>query len=115
MANIKRTPTEDPVIDRIEELLKLHKKTKKDLLAFLGLESSMFTKWRYEGGKSYMKYIVDISNYLHVSVEYLLNGISESDTMIYVDKEELNLIKSYRILDSYKKELVINLVNVISA
>ena len=57
MANIKRTPTEDPVIDRIEEMLKLHKKTKKELLEYIGIDSSMFTTWRYANGKSYMKYI----------------------------------------------------------
>ena len=34
MSNIKRTPTEDPVIDRIEDLLKLNKKNEK---GFVGI------------------------------------------------------------------------------
>lgn len=108
MANIKRTPTEDPVIDRIEEMLKFHNKTKKELLAYLGIDSSLFTTWRYANGKSYMKYINRISDFLGVSVGFLLNGTPDKDTMLYVEEDEMTLIKLYRILDSHKKELLID-------
>jgi len=108
MANIKRQPTEDPVIDRIEEMLKYHKKTKKELLEYIGIDSSMFTTWRYANGKSYMKYINAISDFLGVSVEYLLNGTPDEDRMLFMEQDEIALIKLYRILDSHKKELLID-------
>ena len=37
MSNIKRNPTDNPVIDRIEEALKNNKKTKKEMLSYLVL------------------------------------------------------------------------------
>ena len=115
MANIKRTPTEDPVIDRIEEMLKLHKKTKKELLEYIGIDSSMFTTWRYANGKSYMKYINGISDFLGVSVGFLLNGTPDEDTMLYVEQDEMALIKLYRILDTHKKELLLDVAKSFSS
>lgn len=114
MSNIKRTPTEDPIVDRIEELLKIQKKTKKGLMEYLGLETSIFTLWRYVNGKSYMKHIDKISEYLGVNVNYLLYGDQSEQTIVVEEKQEIDLIKYFRVLDSAKKESILNLLKSIT-
>ena len=103
MSNIKRIPTEDPVVDRIEEILKIQNKTQKEMMTYIGIDSSTFTTWRYANGKSYMKHIQGISDLLGVSTSFLLNGTPDEERMLYVEEDEMTLIKLYRILDSHKK------------
>ena len=115
MSNIKRTPSDNPVIDRIEETLKLRKKTKKELLEYLGLNTSTFTMWRYANGKSYTKYIDKISDFLQVSIDYLLYGTEDNSTILKVDADEMIIIKCYRTLDLHKKQLLRDLAETISS
>ena len=56
MANIRRVPCEDPIIDRIEQELKVQKKTKKELLGYLGMQETNFTNLKYRNSKAYMKH-----------------------------------------------------------
>ena len=113
MANIKRTPSGDPVITRIEELLKSQKRTKKELTDYIGINNTNFSKWKYENSKSYMKYLGEIAEFLGVSANYLLEGSPENSINVS-DESEMKLIQIYRKLDSHKKELLIDLAEIMS-
>ena len=115
MANVKRTPSGDPVIAQIEDLLKTQRKTKKELTEYLGINSTNFSMWKYENSKSYMKYIVKIAEFLGVSVNYLLENDSSQEYSIELsDMSEIRLIQIYRNFDSHKKELLLDLVETMS-
>ena len=111
MSNIKRIPSENPVIDRIEALLAEQNKQKKDLLSYLGLGDSVFTKWRYNNGKSYLKYISEISDYFGVSQSYILSGDNDEFKCSDLTKDEQYLINRYRLLDPHKQKVLIEVAN----
>ena len=115
MANIKRTPSGDPVITRIEELLKSQKRTKKELTDYIGINNTYFSMWKYENSKSYMKYLGKIAEFLGVSANYLLGEETISDNTINVSEEsEIKLIQIYRKFDPHKKKLLIDLMETMS-
>ena len=115
MSNIKRTPSGDPVITRIEELLKAQKKTKRELTDYLGIHNSNFSLWKYENSKSYMKYIIKISEFLGVSTTMLLENQQSSPEVIKLsDTSEIKLIRIYRNLDSHKKEILLDFLETMS-
>lgn len=59
------------ILNRILLLLETNNKTQKELMAHLGLEKSTFTAWKGGKNNSYMKYLPQIADYFHVSVDWL--------------------------------------------
>ena len=108
MRNTTRLPVSNPVIERIEQLLLTQKKSKKELLQYIGIGESAFTRWKYDNGKSYLKYMSQISQFLETTAEYLLNG-SEADNKTVLTSDEMKLVEIFRKLDSEKKQLIISL------
>lgn len=45
------------IINRISALLEEQKKSQKDLTDYLGIEKSVFSTWKKNKSKSYMKYL----------------------------------------------------------
>ena len=103
MSVAKREPNDDHVVDRIEQTLKQQKKTKKELLTYLGMKDTNFTVWRYGNGKSYLKYLDKIAEFLGGSISYLIEGNQENATALQVTEEEREIIAKYRRLDPIKK------------
>jgi hypothetical protein len=68
----------DPVIIRIIDTLKIRHLSQNDLIHHLELPNGTFTSWKYNGGKSYTKYIDQIAEYLNVSNRYLLYGEAQN-------------------------------------
>lgn len=64
-------------IDKIIQQLNIIGKTQKDLTDYLGVDKSTFSAWKSNKSKSYLKYIKQISVFLGISVENLLNNDSE--------------------------------------
>ncbi len=114
MSTTKSEPCGNPVVDRIEQTLKFQRKTKKDLLQHLGLKETNFTNWKYRNGKSYMKYIEGIAEYLGVTVSYLIHGVEETDHSVHVSEDELQLLEKYRMLDAEKKKVICSLLEMIN-
>ena len=54
MRYTNRKVTEDPVVERLLDLLKEQGKTEKSLLQYLGLANGTFTLWKYDNGKSFL-------------------------------------------------------------
>lgn len=102
----KHDPVEDPVIERILELLSQQGKTQKDLTTYLELDSGAFTRWRYKNSKSYMSYIDRIAEFFCVSPNYLLNGIDDDVNMETMTAAEVELVKNYRMLGADVKRLI---------
>ncbi len=110
LANIRRTPVEDPILDRIECALKAQKKTKKELLRYLGLQETNFTNWKYKNSKAYMKHIDKIALFLGVTTNYLLHGNTSSEESMNLTDDERKLISKYRLLDAHKRDTIMDLV-----
>ena len=113
MANIRRVPCEDPIIDRIEQELKVQKKTKKKLLEYLGMQETNFTNWKYKNSKAYMKHIDKIAQFLGVTTNYLIHGDASNDESIALTNDERKLICKYRALNSHKKNTIMDLITMI--
>lgn len=91
MRKTDRKPTNDPVIERIEKLLKENNLSQKQLLQYLGLSTTAFTRWKYENGKSYIKYLDQIASFLGTTPYYLLNGTEQNNETELNDREQTML------------------------
>lgn len=60
------------VLDKICKLLSEQGKKQKDLTDYLGISKNSFTDWKSGRVKSYTKHLDKISEFLNVSVDYLL-------------------------------------------
>jgi transcriptional regulator with XRE-family HTH domain len=68
----KRRGNKMETLSTICNLLKIKKLKQKDLTDYLGLSKYNFTDWKAGRTNSYMKYLPQISEFLNVSVDYLL-------------------------------------------
>ena len=90
------------ILDRISLLL--GNREQKELTNYLGLKSAAFSEWKSGKSKSYRKYLIEISEFFGVSIDYLVYG-KEAESIFSNSSEEQH-IKKYRILDEYGKEIV---------
>lgn len=90
------------ILDRISLLL--GSREQKELTEYLGLKSAAFSEWKSGKSKSYRKYLIEISEFFGVSIDYLVYG-KESESIFSNSSEEQH-IKKYRILDEHGKEIV---------
>ncbi|MCD7872381.1 MAG: helix-turn-helix domain-containing protein [Clostridiales bacterium] len=86
------------ILYKISELLKKQGKTQKQLCNYLKLSRQTFSEWNAGRSKSYMKYLPEISNFLNVSIDFLL-GRDENKFQhnnYQLSPEEAALILAYR-------------------
>lgn len=115
MRTPKNETTEDPVVLRIMDLLNDQNKTQKELVEYLGLGNGAFTRWRYQGGKSYRTYINEIAEFLGTTPTYLLNGKVENISIENLSDKEIELIEEYRKLDPKGKELIKSSIRILNS
>lgn len=60
------------ILDRISLLL--GNRDQKELTDYLGLKSAAFSEWKSGKSKSYKKYLIEIAEFFHVSIDYLVYG-----------------------------------------
>lgn len=60
------------ILDRISLLL--GNREQKELTDYLGLKSAAFSEWKSGKSKSYKKYLIEIAEFFHVSIDYLVYG-----------------------------------------
>ncbi len=104
-------------IDKICELLKAQGKKQKDLTDYIGVSKNHFTDWKSGRIKSYTKYLPQISEFLNVSVDYLLGkeeappasplDDNKKELFDHIDRmtaDQLEQLKSYAkfLIDSRK-------------
>lgn len=92
--------------------MKQNGKLEKDLIEYLGLRVGTFTAWRRGKVYSYMLYIKEICDFLHVTPNYLFLGeeVSMNVTKDYYTKEKRELIDDYRNVGAKEKGYVRALV-----
>lgn len=60
------------ILDRIISLL--GKKEQRELTDYLGLKKTAFSDWKSGKSNSYRKYLIEISEFFNVSIDYLVYG-----------------------------------------
>lgn len=100
------------VFRRMDTLMKQNGKMEKELIEYLGLRAGTFSEWRRGNGYSYMLYIKEICDFLHVTPNYLFLGEDVSMNIIkdYYTKDERELIDDYRNVGVKEKGYVRTLV-----
>lgn len=88
--------------ERIFYLLKMQNRTAKELSEFIGIAQSSVSAWKNENSFPSSKYMVQISEFFSISINYLLTG--ENDNIELYSKSELTkdeteLIHTYKQLD----------------
>jgi transcriptional regulator with XRE-family HTH domain len=112
MRTTEKNIVDSPVMERILNTLRVRNLTQKQLIEYLGLPNGTFTSWKYNGGKSYMKYIDGISEFLNIPKEYLLYGDPSSDdtALLLSDVEDY---KKFRQLSDEQQCLIRTAIDII--
>ena len=101
--------TEDPVLNRVLDLLKEKGKTEKDMTDYLGISNSSFTGWKYKERKTFMQYVEPMSEYLEVSRNYLLYGRDEDINDETLSVVEVGLLKRFRRMKPSQRSCLIQI------
>ena len=113
MRQTKKKVVNNPIVERIIDTLNTRSISQNDLIEHLGLGNGAFTRWKYDGGKSYMKYIDSISEYLNVSKEYLLYGTDDPSTELKLLPSEIEIYKKLRELTETQRNHIYESINII--
>ncbi|GFI23415.1 hypothetical protein IMSAGC011_02203 [Lachnospiraceae bacterium] len=98
--------------ERIFYLLEQQHKNAKDLGKYIGVNPSSISAWKNEGSFPSSKYIVGISEFLDVSLDYLCTGVEKTKSSLSKDcptqdrilsKDEFELLEYFNSLSSAAK------------
>ena len=90
------TESENPVIERITEMLIRTGRTQKELTDYLGVGKATYSDWKNGKTTSYKRYIDKIAQFFDATYEYILEGKDE-------DPDEKDLLRLYRNLNHEKR------------
>ena len=101
-----------PIVIRILDILKERGLTKADLAGTIGSSASLITKWTTEGYMPQIEKIETISNFLGVSVEYIITGKGTNERLSLIKNKnlslsEMELVTLYRSLDDVQKAKIL--------
>lgn len=113
MRYAKRELKTNDVVVRMEQIMKEKSISQRKLMLDLKLSSTSFTRWKYEGSKSYLRYIKQIADYLDVSVNFLLYG-EEKLTISDLSPQEVDLIKSFRSMTKNQQCNILEISNALT-
>ena len=105
MRNTSRKVIDEPVLNRILATMQEKGVNQQDVSSYLGLGNETFTRWKYENGKSYIKYLAQIAEYLGVSRKYLLEGITEVSEDEKLTEKERKLLETFRGLKKTEQDM----------
>lgn len=92
------------ILDRISNLL--GNKDQKELTEYLGLQNSAFSDWKTGKSKSFRKYLIEISEFFDVSIDYLVYGKEKSSTSDLTGIEQEAIEKFRHLLDVDKGRIL---------
>jgi transcriptional regulator with XRE-family HTH domain len=87
--------SQNPIVMRIDNLLAIQKKERKELVSSVGANRGALTNWDKRGTVPAADIALKIADYLGVSVRWLITGEDEQGLTL----EERNLLVKYRSLD----------------
>lgn len=73
------------IIDRIVETLKEKGLTQADICKYLNIKSNVFTTWKTRKTDPPTKYLVQICDFLNISLEYLLTGEEKTSKVTTIE------------------------------
>lgn len=85
------------LLDRVRKLMSESEITAKQLTSELGLSNSSFTDWGKGKGSPSLDAVVKISDYFHVSIDFLVHGV-ETNLPVQLDFSNQ---KDRALLDKY--------------
>lgn len=100
------------ICQNIFRLLKEQGRTAKELGDYIGVATSSISAWKNEGSYPSSKYVISISEFFNIPIEYLFYENSTADKSSVnneISNEESELMNTYRKLDSrgrYKVQTV---------
>ncbi|MCM1329987.1 MAG: helix-turn-helix domain containing protein [Ruminococcus sp.] len=99
------------ILDRISELL--GNKEQKELTEYLGLQNSAFSDWKTGKSKSFRRYLIEISEFFNVSIDYLVYG-KEKNLSSELTDTEYELLEKFRNLSDINKGKIIERMEVMT-
>lgn len=106
MATTTREMTNNPIVQRIIELIANRGLRDKDLTDHLGLPPGSMAKWKYDGSQVYLKYIVEISEFLETSPNYLFLGSNGTYDIEGLTALEMDVIRMLRSVDDGRQRCI---------
>ena len=106
MADAKKKLTNDPIVLRIMKTLEEQELRDKDLTDYLGLPVGSMSRWKYDGRKVYLKYIIPICEFLKISPNYLFLGTSDTGDIDSLTPMENEVLKLFRSVDDTRKKCI---------
>lgn len=94
------------ILDRISKLL--GNREQQELTQYLGLKSAAFSEWKSGKSKSYRKYLIEISEFFGVSIDYLVYG---KETTSQLSDIESDLIKKFKILNDVDQKRILKQID----
>ncbi len=94
------------ILNRISELL--GEREQKELTSYLGIKSSAFSEWKSGKTQSYKKYLIEISEFFGVSIDYLVYG---KEVASQLSDAESGLIKKFKILNDIDQKRVLKQID----
>jgi transcriptional regulator with XRE-family HTH domain len=104
MRKTEKEMTDNPIVLRILDELKIQRKTESEMEKALGLSNGTFTRWKYMNGKTYMNHISKIAKYLNVTEDYLLEEKEMPFNRETLSSTEIRLVMMYRKLDKKRRK-----------
>lgn len=97
------------VIDRIVDLLQKKGASQADICNYIGIKYNVFTTWKTRETDPPTKYLVQICEFLNVTLEYLLTG-EESKSSYEIHMENANetmMLNLFRMLTEKEQDRII--------
>lgn len=92
------------ILDRISMLL--GERDQKELTSYLNLKSVAYSEWKSGKSKSYRKYLIEISEFFGVSIDYLVYGKQSFSLSSKLNNDELELLSYFNKLDERSKGIL---------
>lgn len=94
------------ILDRISLLL--GNREQRELTTYLGLKNSAFSDWKSGKSQSFRKYLIEISEFFDVSLDYLAYG---KEVVSQLSDTESDLIKKFKILNDIDQKRVLKQID----
>ena len=95
------------VFKRIDKIMKAQRRKNNELNSYLKVNNSTYDNWRRGNSKSYLKYIDEIADFLHVDPKELTG-----DPAVQMqDPKEDKLLDLFRSVTESEKDLLIKVVD----
>ena len=91
------------IINRIVELLKRKGASQADICNYIGIKYNVFTTWKTRGTDPPAKYLVQICDFLNITLDYLFTGQEKSSSKDKLSDDEQEMLDLFNALSRDNK------------